>query len=314
MRRMQSMSARGRVSGWWANKPPGHRGIVVAGGSLAALLLSLALALDATIGGEEDTMFPSLTGFVWDLAKVVVTGTLAFAVLSDLKGWGTAWRTMKVEEPVLRAAVHDFLSAAWANFGLNPSHLLEGRDLQGSQREVQECGTFFWRLHEVHSGLNESRLADLGLKFRGDRNDGQATHAITTWEQLLDRLGGWPLTDIDRSKMEAPFDSSLLNGKIDALRSSIQSVVADPATSTLLRTDAAEALVGLGRFEAGALDLHRWLGELARGGDDLLAQSSVGGMIPRPPVAVFPILRGFLGRLEAELALGGPSAQRYGLG
>jgi hypothetical protein len=49
---------------------------------------------------------------VWDLVKIVITGTLGFAVVGDFRAWGSAWRTMKVEEPGMRAAVHDFANDA----------------------------------------------------------------------------------------------------------------------------------------------------------------------------------------------------------
>ncbi|MFK5636061.1 hypothetical protein [Ornithinimicrobium sp. LYQ103] len=90
-----------------------HRHLIVAGLLVSVLLVTCGLFLDGA--GDRWT---GLADYVWSLATAVTIGTLALAVLEDVRSWGVSWKILKAEEHPLTEQAAGLVGAVGAAVGL----------------------------------------------------------------------------------------------------------------------------------------------------------------------------------------------------
>lgn len=143
---------------WWQNKPPAHRFLIGLGTALSAVLLASGLALDRNALRIAST-FPSLSGFVWDLATATLLGTLFAAVIDDFKTWGTSWNVLRSrEEPLLRALE---LSLGSVNVALGFGYTASKRSLSRFIEDLRQLDSTFYTFLSKESELTDQRLRAL---------------------------------------------------------------------------------------------------------------------------------------------------------
>ena len=94
--------------GWWGNKPPARRQIVVIGVFASALLFACGLFLDRN-SLDLDSNFPSLNSFIWDMAKLAILGTLVVAIMDDIRSWGDRWEILQINARSIATPVDELL-------------------------------------------------------------------------------------------------------------------------------------------------------------------------------------------------------------
>jgi len=144
------------LRGWWEDKPKPHQNLVIVGAIATVVFLGAGVLLETWLEGWAKNI-PSLAGFVWDVAKALLIGTVLFSVIDVLRSWGMSWRVLKVSEDALYQEVGAFLNTVNNYLGLNLVIGVFGpRTTTSSVRRVEEAlqAVFYER-----SKINDYALA-----------------------------------------------------------------------------------------------------------------------------------------------------------
>jgi hypothetical protein len=103
--------------GWWGNKPPVHRSLVRVGFFSTVGLIILGIVLDIGLLGQKAAI-PSLSPFIWDLARGTTLGTITLAILDDVRSWGVGWKILQAESTSVSTAADNLISTFLKLIGL----------------------------------------------------------------------------------------------------------------------------------------------------------------------------------------------------
>jgi hypothetical protein len=103
--------------GWWGNKPPVHRSLVRMGFFSTVGLIIFGIVLDIGLLGQKAAI-PSLSPFIWDLAKGTTLGTITLAILDDVRSWGVGWKILQAESTSVSTAADNLISTFLKLIGL----------------------------------------------------------------------------------------------------------------------------------------------------------------------------------------------------
>jgi hypothetical protein len=219
---------RSRLVGWWGNKPRAVRFMIRAGTLASVALLVASLGVDAGRLGLKAT-FPGLPGFLWDLTKGVLLGTIAVGVVDDLRraaGWD---RVVKGNVAGLSNASSTLLSATWEYFG--GSHEFTSGIGRLPDAEAERLASWFATVHH----------RQYAALYR-QQHSAPAPQPIRSWDELRHTLLEAGQAAPDRQLLQAEGEVTRAEQAVVAFCEQLEHLDDDTATrASLASIDAVRA-------------------------------------------------------------------------